>query len=109
MITMKRNGDIIIAGCWKVGEWEKEDLWKAYGCRNIENDKIVHYLYHAYLPNGEHIYLYTMNELREALDIRYCELLDIGFKHSKESVQGGIDLTRSNASHESYRVSELTK
>ena len=106
-VSFKKDGKITIFGNW-VGNWSCEDVWKSYGKTDKSGNKLVKCFYHAYLINGEHIYLYTRNELKEAIDNRWYQLSEIAGQTNDEQKQICINNVEHYAGKEVRKISELT-
>lgn len=106
-ITFKRDGKIIQYGNW-IGEWQYEDVWAAYGKYDNSGNRTVKCFWHAYLINGEHIYQYTKDDLKKAIDNRWCNLYDIAINTTDEEKQDRINTVSFYAGKEVRKADELT-
>ncbi len=105
-ITFKQNGRIELFGNW-IGVWSYEDVWASYGKYDKSGNRLTKCFWHAYLINGEHIFLYTRNELKEAISNRWSKLLDIALNTTDEQKQDGINNVEFFASKEVRNIEEL--
>lgn len=87
----KKNGQIEMIG-ELIGKWECENVWETTGKHDLSGNKLVKFLYRAYLITGEDLVAYSRNELKEQLDIqpRWKTLFDLAFNTTKENRESAI-------------------
>ena len=73
------------------------EVWATYGKYDNSGNRTVKCFWHAYLINGEHIYQYTKDDLKKAIDNRWCELYDIAINTTDEEKQGKTSPILSNS------------
>lgn len=106
-ISFKQDGKITLFGNW-IGNWSYEDIWASYGKYDKSGNRLAKCFYHAYLINGEHIFLYTRNELKEAIANRWSQLVDLALHTTDEQKQNGINDVEYYAEKEVRNINELT-
>lgn len=105
-VSIKQNGKITLFGNW-VGNWGYEDIWASYGKRDRSGNRLVKCFWHAYLINGEHLFFYTRNELKKAVENRWSQLVDIALHTTDEQKQDGINGVEFFANKEVRNIDEL--
>lgn len=85
----KRNGTITLFGN-RVGTWVKENVWETKGKHDGSGNSLVQYLWHAYLIDGKHIFLYAANELKEAIAKNHRNLISLSLHTNDEEKEQGI-------------------